>query len=182
MRTLERPAWIRGAALISDIMPGLAPGLQIFAGQQISIVAIFCPMTDAIDHSMATQALSQTLAGELDTTSGSLLHLWPDLLERIGVSRGFMPAALYFSNVMLQFVPLLIGAWLGSVPLLTRDGVHRIPFLLDFSALSSYLIAYPCVFTLVLTDQRALRTALSKIQLGGALIISPSASAVLAEG
>ena len=118
-------------------------------------------MTDATDHLMATQALSQSLAGDL--TSGSLLPLWPDLLERMGVSRGFLPATLYISNVMFQFVPLLIGAWIGPGPLLARDGAHRIPLLLDFSVLTSYLIVYPCVFMLMLTDQRALRSALGKI-------------------
>src|SRR5258708_35686256 len=141
----------------------------------------FSRMTDASDQSLATISLPQFPATDLETTSGSLLHLLPHLLERIGVSSGFMPAALYFANVILQFAPLLIGALISQVAVVAREGAHRIPFLLDLSALTFFLITYPCIFVLMLTDQQVLTGSLSRVQSGGTLIVSAEQYATAAE-
>src|SRR5450631_2349650 len=116
----------------------------------------FACMTNVGDQALATTSSPQFRATDLDTTSGSLFHLLPRLLERIGISSGFIPATLYVTNVILQFAPLLIGALTSQVSVVGREGAHRIPFLLDVSALTFFLVTYPSIFVLMLTDQQVL--------------------------
>jgi hypothetical protein len=89
----------------------------------------------------------------LDTTASSALHLLPGLLGRLGLG-GFARAGLYVAAVVLTYLPLLIGAWLSPVSMTVTQGTHRLPFLHDASAMFTFLVSFPCILMLTVTDQR----------------------------
>ncbi len=129
------------------------------------------PLTDAPDVPETSQGSPQFSPAKLDTTAGSCLHLLLGLLDRIGMAT-FAAAALYVAAVVLTYLPLLIGAWLSPVSMTVREGAHRLPFLYDGNTPFMFLVSFPCMLILTVTDQRVLTRALDSVRADGTVTIS----------
>jgi multisubunit Na+/H+ antiporter MnhE subunit len=118
-----------------------------------------------------------TLTG-LNTTVGSGVHSWlgpwenPDV-ESIPFFR------LYVAAVVLTFVPLALGAALSPLSLVTADGALRLPFLYDWNVAFMFLVSFPCVLMLTVTDQRMLARAIKNMKTDGTITISETDESTL---
>jgi hypothetical protein len=126
-------------------------------------------MSDTSDTPATSEPLSQVPAVKLDTTAGSIPHLFIGLLDRLGIDSAFIPLALYITAVTLTWVPLLIGAAFSPWPMTVSGG--GIPFLSDIAAQFMVLVSFPCILILTSTDQRALTRSLGIVQADGAITI-----------
>jgi len=81
---------------------------------------------------------------------------------------------------VLTFVPLLIGAVFSPLSLASPIEAHRLPFLRDWNVLFMYLVSFPCLMILTVTDQHVLSTSLKSVQLDGTLTISEMEATPLA--
>lgn len=97
-----------------------------------------------------------------DTTGGSLLHR----LARARAADG-TPVRLpkiYLLAVMLTYVPLLIAAALGSSSLWEPAPGLRLTFLRDLNIAFTFLVSFPTLLLLLVTDDRLLRVSLKEVQ------------------
>ena len=116
----------------------------------------------------------------LQTTAGSFIHA---LFRRLTRNRGGHASAiltLYVLSVAIGYLPLLIAALAGPLPVLPRPGEHRLPFLLDFTVLYALLVSFPCLVILLATDEDVLTRSLQRVQSDGAMSISAEHAAKLA--
>jgi hypothetical protein len=100
----------------------------------------------------------------IDTTSGSVLHRLAGLPR--GRARAISPAA-YVLAVGLTYVPLAAAAALSPLPLIETSNTLRLPFFRDWNVAFMFLVSFPCLIVLILTDDRALTSALERVQLDG---------------
>jgi hypothetical protein len=138
-------------------------------------------MSDTSDTPASSELLPQVAAIKLDTTSGSILHRFIALLDRLGLNSAFIPLALYITAVTLTFVPLLIGASFSPWPMTVTGGGLRIPFLFDAAAQFMVLVSFPCILILTSTDQRVLTRSLSIVQADGTITIEKGYRELLAK-
>ena len=103
----------------------------------------------------------------VDTTRGSLIH-W--LIRRRPDGRPISTGATAFLVVALgAYVPIVIAAWLGGLPLLhPTDAVH-LPLFYDTNTAWMCLVSLPTLLVLTVRDQRALDEALSRAQDDGVI-------------
>jgi hypothetical protein len=128
-------------------------------------------MSDTSDTPATSELLPQVPAIRVDTTSGSILHRFIGLLDRLGINSAFIPLALYITAVTLTSVPLLIGAAFSPWPMTVSGGGLRIPFLFDAAAQFMVLVSFPCILILTSTDQRVLTRSLNIVQADGTITI-----------
>ena len=117
---------------------------------------------------------------KLDTTSGSALHVISGWLDRLGFG-AFTPVALYAAAVSLTFLPLIISAGLGPLSMTTPSKTLTMPFLYDVSTIFMYVVSFPCLLILTVTDDHLLSESLRRVQVDGILTISEADGTVLAD-
>jgi hypothetical protein len=116
----------------------------------------------------------------LDTTAGSVLHLFPRLFERLGLAP-FERVGLYIGAVLLIYVPLLIGALRSPLSMTVPQGTLRMPFFYDVNTTCMCLVSFPCLLILTVTDQQVLTRALDTVQADGTITISEADGIALAK-
>jgi hypothetical protein len=116
----------------------------------------------------------------LDTTAGSALHILPRVLDRLGFG-AFAPVALYASAVALTFLPLVIVGWFGPLSMTIRSSTLKMPFFYDASTIFLFVVSFPCLLILTVTDQKLLSSSLSRVQLDGIVAISEANGTALAK-
>ena len=114
----------------------------------------------------------ETLA--VDTTRGSLLHSW----ARRGGRRESM-LRTYVVSVLVTYVPLAIAALLGPFSVLPSAAGPRLPFLADWNVAFMLLFSFPAMMMSIVTDQRELAAALSRVQHDGVMVLSRERAAHL---
>jgi len=80
---------------------------------------------------------------------------------------------LYAIAVALTLLPLLIGAWLGPHSLVVRNAELKLPFFYDWTILFAFLVSFPCLLILTVTDQHVLDQSLKTVEAEGIITISP---------
>jgi hypothetical protein len=132
-------------------------------------------MADAI-HLPATDVLTGKLPTipvvVFDTTAGSVIHSRFGSLDRIGVGGSFTLLKVYVFAVAITYVPLLIAAFLSSLSTIAPTADHRLPFLYDWNVCFMFLVSFPCLLVLTVTDHYVLARALSTVQTDGTITIS----------
>jgi hypothetical protein len=116
----------------------------------------------------------------LDTTAGSALHRLVGLLEGLGLG-AFAPMALYFGAVVITYLPLLVGAWLSPLSMTVPQGTLRFPFFYDVNSMFMFLVSFPCLLILTVTDQQALTWSLNTVQTDGTITVSQADGIALAK-
>jgi hypothetical protein len=116
----------------------------------------------------------------LNTTAGSALHVIPRWLDSLGFG-AFTPVVIYAGAVSLTFLPLIIGAGLSPLSMTIQSETLSLPFLYDVSTIFLYVVSFPCLLILTVTDHRVLSRALSRVQIDGILTISEVTGLALAE-
>ena len=109
----------------------------------------------------------------LDTTTGSAAHALFLCLDRGGGGRALALFRLYAIAVALTLLPLLIGAWLGPHSLVVRNAELKLPFFNDWTILFAFLVSFPCLLILTVTDQHVLDQSLKTVEAEGIITISP---------
>jgi hypothetical protein len=131
----------------------------------------------SIDHAgELVQAPSASLV--LDTTAGSFLHRLAGyhLLHR----PKFPSAALiYVIAVAVTYVPLILTALLGPLPVAKAAPTLRLPFLYDWNVAFMFLVSFPLLLVLTISDQDELATSLRRVQLDGIVSIPDDSAATL---
>src|SRR6185503_12642754 len=72
----------------------------------------------------------------------------------------------------VTFLPLVLSALLSPFSLVTPTATHRLPFLCDWNVLFMFLVSFPCLMILTVTDQDELVRALETVQADGTIAIS----------
>jgi len=109
----------------------------------------------------------------LDTTTDSAVHALFRCLVRGGGGRALALFRLYVIAVALTLLPLLIGAWLGPHSLVVRGPELKLPFFYDWTILFAFLVSFPCLLILTVTDQDVLIQSLKTVESEGTITISP---------
>lgn len=117
---------------------------------------------------------------ELDTIEGSLAHHLFGYLGRAGLGGVFAYFMLYIIAVALTLLPLLVGAFLSPLSLTVRNETLQLPFFYDWNVLFMFLVSFPCLVILTVTDQQVLTSSLKSIQFDRTITISESDSTHLA--
>jgi hypothetical protein len=111
----------------------------------------------------------------LDTTHGSFLHGFKPLA---GVKSGQAPsvARIYLLSVAATYIALAITALISAIPLGTPSNSLKLPFLHDWNIALMFLLSFPCVMILTLTDQHALTSALNRVISDGTVALGGEAA------
>ena len=110
----------------------------------------------------------------LDSTFGSALHNWRFLKGRSATGPALV--RVYVLAGMSTYASLFIAASMGSLSLTQATPPLRLPFLHDWNVALMFLVSFPCVMVLTLTDQHALSTALARVQDDGTVTIDADAA------
>jgi hypothetical protein len=121
----------------------------------------------------------------LDTTAGSVLHIIPRVLNRCGLG-GLVPVVLYAGALSLSLLPLIACTCLNPLyplPLTVQSDADtlKMPFLYDANTIFLFLVSFPCLLILAVTDDRQLSRALHRVQFEGVITISEESGAALAK-
>ena len=130
---------------------------------------------DAVRHAMLDAQAgvpAETLA--VDTTRGSPLHSW----AHAGGRRESL-LRTYIVSVAVTYVPLVIAALLGPFPVLPASTGPKLPFFVDWNVAFMLLVSFPAMMMSIITDQRELAAALSRVQRDGVMVLSPERAAHL---
>lgn len=96
----------------------------------------------------------------VDTTHGSVLHRWVQYGGRLPTA-----ARVYAACVALTYLPALIAAsWI-----LKPDVVTRLPFLLDWNFTFTFLVSFPTLVLLIVSDEHVLALALQRVWVSGVI-------------
>jgi hypothetical protein len=109
-----------------------------------------------------------------DTSSDSFLH---NLARRLGP--GSKPPRLvrvYLVVVAATYLPLLLAAKLGPVPLWDGSGAGPLTFLHDWGLGYALLISLPSLVLLLVSDEHVLSTSLDEVQRDGVIALAESAA------
>lgn len=114
----------------------------------------------------------------LDTTDGSLLHR---LAGYRPPSRQNLPSPwmIYVIAVLVTYVPLILAAWLSPLPIAEPTATLRLPFLYDWNVAFMFVVSFPLVLVLTITDQNALEDSLQQVLRDGIVLIPSEAAATL---
>jgi hypothetical protein len=110
----------------------------------------------------------------VDTTSGSLPHRLFGLINCVSPDSHLVLSKIYVCTVAATILPLIAAATVSRVPLVIPTAVHTLPFLKDFNIWFMFLISFPCLVILVITDQAMLDHALQAVRNDGTIIIDSS--------
>ena len=114
---------------------------------------------------------------EIDTTGKSLLH------RLAGYGGPGAPAPklwrVYLLSVTTTFVPLLIAAAISGLPLWKPEGDLRLPFLRDWNMSFAFLVSFPMLMWLVVTDEHILTRSLRMVQRDGVIALAPADAATV---
>src|SRR5256885_11244429 len=102
----------------------------------------------------------------VDTTEWSLLHVL--LRDRTGRPRSRVGA--YLVAVLLTYVPLLLAVLTDRTTPSDR-GTPCFSFFVDGNVLCMFLVTFPTLLLLTVTDDSVLRAALERIQTDGDLVL-----------
>lgn len=116
----------------------------------------------------------------LDTTAASLPHKFVHYYSHGEVKRPPSGAKAYTAATLVGYVPLLIAGLFGPLPLATQTSTLHLPFLYDWNIAFMFLVSFPTLVALTVTDQHVLTTALRQVQLDGILIVPADAAFSLA--
>jgi hypothetical protein len=112
------------------------------------------------------------VAFQLDTTGASVLH-------RLGRSAGGAAAGgppplgkAYGTAVAVTYLPLLVAALVSPLPLRTLAHPLKLPFLSDWNVAFMFLVSFPALVALTLSDQHVLATSLRRVQLDGIVFVA----------
>lgn len=131
--------------------------------------------TTAATHAEATGDNIHTVL-TLDSTRGSALHRWRLLRGPSTSAGGPVLVRVYVLSTAVTYLPLVAAALIGSLPLIEPTSTLRLPFLHDWNIALMFLLSFPCVMVLTLTDQHALTSALARVQADGTVTISLDAA------
>lgn len=90
------------------------------------------------------------------------------------------PTTAYLFALGLTYVPLAATALLGPLPLSGTTQTLRLPFLYDWNVAFMFLVSFPCLTVLIITDDRALAGSLKRVQLDGTVKVFESDATMLA--
>ena len=108
----------------------------------------------------------------VDTTRGSLLHrLAPSSRYHRATPSLSLISSAYLLAVTATYVPLVVAAWLSPLPLLEAEGALKLPFLRDWNVAFMFLVSFPTLMALTLSDQQALGRSLRRVQDDGVVSI-----------
>lgn len=141
----------------------------------------FGPVSSAVGAAVTPAGASdaQGYSLKLETASGSLLHKLANSDSLRGTGQGPSPTKIYLLVIAVTFLPLAAAALLSPLPIAASPAL-RLPFLYDWNVAFMFLVSFPCLMVLTLTDQQALTVSLRRVQLDGTLVVSPPESAALA--
>src|SRR6476620_6412354 len=128
-------------------------------------------MTDALPfpavHSTITQSPSSI--AKLDTTASSAVHRFFGPLGGAVPQGSFPVLKLYMSALGITFLPLFVAALISTVPIDHPTEGHPLPFLFDWNVLFMFLVSFPCLTILIVTDQLVLSRSLENVQTEGTI-------------
>src|SRR5262245_32924754 len=112
-----------------------------------------------------------------NTSSKSLLH-W--LAHRLGADdQPPRRAILYLLVLVVIYVPLLVAASLGAVPLWHQKDLVKLTLLRDLGLNYALLVSLPTLVVLLATDHHLLCAALEEVQQDEVLALSESSACSL---
>ncbi len=117
----------------------------------------------------------------MDTTDGSLLHRlvgyrFPDQLRHSPSI-----AKAYLAAIAVSYIPLLASALLSALPVATRTASLHLPFFYDCNVAFMFLVSFPSLVALTVTDQHVLAASLRQVQTDGIVSVSDNAAACLSQ-
>jgi hypothetical protein len=134
-------------------------------------------MTNVLAAPLAFEAPSASApaaAAAWDTTAASAIHAAFARLDRSQRADTGALFTLYLASVGVTFVPLLLAALSSPLALTMPTASVRLPFLYDCNVLFMFLVSFPCLAILTVTDQHVLARALDKVQVEGTITIAAS--------
>jgi hypothetical protein len=134
------------------------------------------PLIDGSNEPQATPDVTLTLA----TTDGSLWHwlMGRHLLE----SLQYLPAGAkaYVVAIVITYFPLVLCACLMSpLPVAEQTATLHLPFLYDSNVAFMFLVSFPSLLALTVTDQHVLDSALRRVQIDGTVSVPKTAAIAL---
>jgi len=96
---------------------------------------------------------------------------WSPLHDIVARRKAFAPLSAYLAAVAVTYVPLLLTALVSPSPLIARSSTLRLPFLDDWNVAFMFLVSFPSLMVLLITDDSALRDALHRVQQDGVVVI-----------
>jgi hypothetical protein len=108
----------------------------------------------------------------LDTTDGSTLHRLYNLLARVGINKGSILVAFYVGSVCLTLLPLTIAALFTLFKTGVQSCTTQMSYFCDAGNIFLFLVSFPAILLLALTDQQMLSHALHTVQADGTVTIS----------
>lgn len=114
----------------------------------------------------------------LDTTAGSILHRLAGY--HLPVRPKFPSVTvIYLVAVAATYVPLLLAAWLSPLPIAALTPTLRLPFLYDWNVAFMFVVSFPLLLVLTITDQHTLAASLRQVQMDGTVSVPDDSAASL---
>jgi hypothetical protein len=85
--------------------------------------------------------------------------------------RGPSAGKVYVVAVVLIYVPLFLCALMSPLPVAARTATLHLPFLYDWNVAFTFLVSFPSLLVLTVTDQCVLASSLGRVQTDGILTI-----------
>jgi hypothetical protein len=82
----------------------------------------------------------------------------------------------YFVAVAITYLPLIVCALMSPLPVAARTATLRLPFLYDWNLAFMFLVTFPSLVILTVTDQYVLASSLRRVQLDGVVSIPEAAA------
>ena len=138
-------------------------------------------MTDVLDgQGPAAPAASSHVFERFDTTRRSILHRLFLRRNSPGVFTTRVPKSIIFAScVLVTYVPLLLLASVELQTLTRANPPLRLPFLLDWNLLVTFVLTFPLLILYSVTDQSTLTSALGQIAREGILELPPQQATTL---
>ncbi|HET9183109.1 MAG TPA: hypothetical protein VFP59_13315 [Candidatus Angelobacter sp.] len=127
----------------------------------------------------AREAESSNALLTLDTTAASLPHRLAKYYSQGEVKRPPSGAKAYFATIVLSYVPLLIAGFFSPNSFTTPTSSLKLPFLYDWNIAFMFLVSFPTLVRMTVTDQHVLTSALRQVQRDGILILPADAASSL---
>jgi len=99
---------------------------------------------------------------------------WCSPLHRLATRDGRpIPAVkAYLVAICVTYLPLLIAASISKHRMMTRTSEVLLPFLYDWNVAFMFLLSFPSIVVLLLSDDAAIRYALLRVQQDGVVIVA----------